>query len=102
MNEFDLHFEWDPAKAEGNVAKHGVSFGVATGVLRDPLAVTIFDTGHSVAGDDRWVTIGMASSGACLVVIHTWEEIGPNSARVRIISARKASKQEQRVVQEGR
>ncbi|MFN0165554.1 MAG: BrnT family toxin [Bryobacteraceae bacterium] len=83
-----------------NVAKHGVSFGDAASVFRDPLAVTIFDAGHSSAGDDRWVTIGMASNGASLVVIHTWEDLGSNTARVRIISARKATKAEQRAALE--
>lgn len=79
-----------------------VSFGAAASVLRDPLALTIFDTEHSAGGEARWVTIGMASTGACLVVIHTWDDIGPNSARVRIISARKATQQEQKHDQEGR
>jgi uncharacterized DUF497 family protein len=101
VDEFEIHFEWDPLKAESNVVKHGVPFGVAATVLRDPLAVTVFDADHSAADAERWVTIGMASSGACLVVIHTWEDIGKNSARVRLISARKATKKE-RVAREGR
>jgi uncharacterized DUF497 family protein len=99
---FDLHFEWDAVKAESNVTKHGVSFGVAASVLRDPLAVAIFDSEHSGEGEVRWVTIGTASTGGLFVVIHTWEDIGPNSAKVRILSARKATKQEQRNYQEGK
>ena len=100
VDELDLHFEWDPLKAQINAAKHGVSFGDAASVFRDPLAVTIFDTGHSTAGDDRWVTIGMASTGGCLIVVHTWEDLGSNTARARIISARKATKAEQRAALE--
>lgn len=42
-----LTFEWDPAKAEANVAKHGVEFMEATTVFGDPLTVTVSDPDHS-------------------------------------------------------
>ena len=46
-----LSFEWDEEKATANQAKHGVSFGEATTVFRDPLSLTIYDPAHSVAED---------------------------------------------------
>ncbi len=50
-------FEWDTKKARTNLRKHGVSFRHATSVLRDPLALTIFDDGHGET-EERWVSIG--------------------------------------------
>ena len=86
-------FEWDPAKAKANLSKHAVSFQLATSVLRDPLAVTIYDEGHSER-DERWVTIGQATNGQILVVVHTFEWTTEQDARIRIISARKADRHE--------
>jgi uncharacterized DUF497 family protein len=50
-----IGFEWDPAKAASNAAKHGVAFVEAMTVLRDPLARSILDPDHG-AGEERWVT----------------------------------------------
>jgi uncharacterized DUF497 family protein len=82
-------FEWDSGKALSNQQKHGVSFRLATTVLRDPMALTIYDKDHS-SEEDRWVTLGRAESGQHLVVIHTWNWIEPAEVKVRIISARRA------------
>ncbi len=49
----------------------------------------MFDVGHSNT-EDRWVGLGVAANGNVLVVVYTWNEIGPADAAVRIISARKA------------
>ncbi len=56
------HFDWDPAKARLNVANHGVTFQLATTVLRDPLALTVYDEAHSET-EERWVTLGDAGAG---------------------------------------
>jgi uncharacterized protein len=68
---------------------------VAT-VFRDPLAVKVDDSEHSVAAEERWATLGRSESGTLFAVIHTFEESSINSATVRIISARRATKQEVR------
>ena len=79
--------EFDPSKAASNVRKHGVSFADAEQALRDPLAVTIEDP--DAEGEQRFVTMGMDSLGRVLVVVHT-----PRGDRIRLISARKASRGE--------
>lgn len=90
---FVYAFEWDPAKAEENTAKHGVAFELAAGVFRDPLTLTVYDDEHSEA-EERWATLGRTENGRLLVVIHTFEETGAASATVRIISAREATRRE--------
>lgn len=88
-------FDWDPAKARSNQRKHGVSFNLATTVLRDPLAITIYDAEHS-EDEDRWVTLGQAANGQLMVVIHTWTLIEAAEVKVRIVSARRADAGEAR------
>jgi hypothetical protein len=87
------HFEWDEEKARANLSKHKVGFRLATGVFRDPLALTIYDTEHS-ENEERWITLGLAEDGQYLVVVHTHELIAATEVRIRIISARKADRQE--------
>lgn len=86
-------FEWDPAKDRLNRKNHGVRFDQAAHVFRDPRAITVFDEEHS-ENEDRWVTIGLASSGGLLVVCHTFREEAGTTTRIRIISCRKAVRQE--------
>ena len=83
-----LTFEWDPKKAGSNIEKHGVSFGEASTVFRDPLSLTIDDPLHST-GEMRMVQIGISHKNRLLIVVHT--EKGDN---IRLISARKATKKE--------
>ena len=90
---FVYAFEWDPAKAAENFAKHGVAFETAATVLRDPLALSVYDSAHSEA-EERWASVGRAEDGKLLVVIHTFEETSATSATVRIISAREATRRE--------
>ena len=87
------HFDWDPAKARANATKHGVTFRAATSIFRDPLALTVYDNEHSEA-EERWVTLGQAENGQYLVVIHTWRQLRLIEIAVRLISARKATKEE--------
>lgn len=92
---FAYTFEWDPNKAVANRRKHGVGFEQAATVFRDALAVSIYDEDHSET-EERWVTLGQAENGQLLVVVHSYHETSPSEAMVRIISARPATKHEQR------
>jgi uncharacterized DUF497 family protein len=83
-----MEFEWDPNKAAGNFAKHGVSFQDAGTVFGDPLAITYDDPDHS-KDEQRFLTFGHSSDGHLLVVSHT-----DRGDRIRIISARRASRRE--------
>jgi uncharacterized DUF497 family protein len=89
----DYEFEWDDTRAESNLAKHGVDFWEAMTVLRDPLLMTRFDDEHS-EDEERWVSLGRASSGKLLLVVHTFTATGPNTALVRLVSARLPTKRE--------
>ena len=92
---FDFHFEWDASKAVSNQSKHVVSFELAATVFRDPLMISIPDEEHSET-EERWITMGQAENSKLLLVVHTYLEISHNAANVRIISARPATKHEQR------
>jgi uncharacterized DUF497 family protein len=94
-----IDFDWDPAKAAGNAAKHGVTFQEAMTVFVDPFAHTIPNPDHS-ADEERWVTMGEATTGNLLVVVHTWREMGPSRTVVRIISARRPTRSEAREYRE--
>ena len=89
-------FDWSHTKARRNLAKHGVSFRQAMSVFRDPLALTLYDDEHS-DDEERWITLGMASNSACLVVVHTALQAGPAQLHIRIISARKADHDEEQI-----
>ena len=92
----EYRFEWNADKARTNRQKHKVSFPTASTVFRDALAITVYDDEHSNEGDQRWVTIGQASSGQTLVVVHTFEALDATRIELRLISARKADRQELR------
>jgi uncharacterized DUF497 family protein len=88
-----MHFEWDNAKARGNLAKHGVSFELARRVWDDPLHVILPD--RVVDGEQRWHAIGVVGAVTVLVVVHVYPDQG-DEAKVRIIGARKATRSEKR------
>lgn len=101
MNEAgDYEFEWDDTKAVANLLKHGVDFMEAMTVLSDPLAMTFFDSEHSDE-EDRWITLGRSVNGGLLLVIHTFLGTEQNSAQVRLISARQATKRERQQYETG-
>jgi uncharacterized DUF497 family protein len=89
-----MKFEWDPQKAAGNQRKHGVSFQEAASVFGDPLSITYHDPDHSIT-EYRFITVGMSQFGRVLMVAHT--DRGEN---IRIISARKTTRQERRYYEE--
>ena len=89
-----LIFEWDPAQAKANRPKHRVSFEEAATVLADPLTLTIPDPLHS-GTEQRFVTMGTSYRRRMLVVVHV-----DRGDRIRIISARKATRRERQVYEE--
>lgn len=90
-----LDFEWDASKAASNVQKHGVTFARAAQVFLDPLAITVYDEAHSQY-EERWHTMGHDTQGNLLSIAHTYYATSAHTARVRLISARLATKQERR------
>ena len=86
--------EWDPVKAEANLKKHRVSFEEASTVFDDPLFITFLDVEHSV-DEERCITLGLSQKSRLLLIAHTDSE-----GAIRIISARKATKNERRFYEE--
>ena len=86
----ELRFEWDEQKARSNQQKHGVSFEEAQTVFYDENARLIYDPEHSWE-EDRFILLGMSNSLQLLLVCHLYQE---NDELIRIISARRATKQE--------
>ena len=90
---FQYQFEWDPAKARQNARKHRITFERGATVFLDPNALSLFDEQHS-DDEERWTTLGLDHTGALLVICHTYHEETEISPRVRLISARRATKNE--------
>jgi uncharacterized protein len=83
-----LLFEWDPEKAKKNERIHGISFNEASTIFSDYLSLIIYDPLHPEA-EDRFIIIGKSHKNRLLVVVHV-----DRGDRIRIISARKATKKE--------
>ena len=90
-------FEWDAAKAEANIRKHGVYFETAIQVFADPFHVSIQD--RIEQGEARWQTIGLVDGRHLLLVAHTWRD-DDGVERIRIISARPVTRAERRRYEE--
>ena len=82
---------WDNNKNAINKAKHGISFDTAKLVFNDPFHISIQDRHEN--GEERWQTLGLINNQVVLLVAHTVYEEN-NTDVIRIISARKATKQE--------
>ena len=93
-----MQFEWNSDKANSNLKKHSVSFNEASTVFNDPLSVTFPDPDHSF-GEERYVIIGLSSANRILIVPHT--DRADRADRVRIISAREATRNERRFYEDG-
>lgn len=91
----DAEFEWDIAKAESNLLKHGVSFEEAASVFFDPFSLTISDPLHSDE-ENRFVTTGLSNQQRQLVVVHSERD-----NRIRIISARLPTSSERKNYESG-
>ncbi len=87
-----IKFEWDARKAKLNVDKHAVTFEEAAESFYDPYARIIDDPDHSDS-EERFILIGMSMSARVLTVSHCMREEG---SVIRIISARKSTKNEER------
>ena len=85
-----IKFEWDASKASSNKKKHGVSFLEAQSVFYDEFAVQFFDEENSVS-EDRFLMLGVSDEARLLIVCHCERAQGNI---IRIISARKATKNE--------
>ena len=89
-----MKFEWDEDKDTANQDKHQVTFEEAKTVFNDPFSITISDPDHSV-DEHRFIDIGFSVKRRVLVVVYT-----ERNAKIRIISARIASKAERKNYEE--
>jgi uncharacterized DUF497 family protein len=89
----NIEFAWDRRKARSNLAKHGVSFDEARTVFLDENARLIDDPNHSEQ-EERFVLLGYSFQARCLIVNHCYRESG---STIRLISARRATAQEEEV-----
>ena len=89
-----MNVDWDPNKANANRANHGVSFPDAEVVLYDPNGITRED--DSAEGEQRFVTVGLDALARMLVVVYTYR-----GDTIRMISARKATRNEVRTYERG-
>lgn len=83
-----MEFEWDPGKAATNFRKHGVRFAEAATIFDDDALLTMADEHPD---EERFVALGTGSLGRILVVLYTLR-----GERIRLISARKATRTERR------
>ena len=81
-----MGYQWDRNKALGNLNKHGIDFADAVSVFSDELAITIFEDRFD---EERFITIGIDLFNRILVVVYTMRD-----DEIRLISARKATKNE--------
>ncbi|MCM1328165.1 MAG: BrnT family toxin [Ruminococcus sp.] len=85
-----INFDWDENKNRINKKKHGISFDEAKTVFYDSDALMINDAEHSEQ-EDRFLLLGMSKNANLLIVCHCYRE---SDTVIRIISARKADKNE--------
>jgi uncharacterized DUF497 family protein len=83
-----VRFEWSVRKAAANLAKYGVSFEEAATAFDDELAAFYPDSLHT----NRFILIGHSKANRLLYVVHAEVQLD----RIRIISARKATKHEKK------
>ena len=81
----EFEFDWDPAKADTNLRKHGITFKFATRVFEDPNCTEGLDD-RDYQDEQRWVTTGQAAEFVLTVVFTLRKEA------IRLISARRATR----------
>lgn len=94
----EILFFWDIRKSRINLAKHGVSFETAQFVFSDPLQLSRQDRDEN--GEIRWQTLGLVCE-MLLLVAHTWVDENDGGEKIRIISARRATKFERKEYEQG-
>jgi hypothetical protein len=87
-----IKFDWNRAKATTNLKKHGISFEEAQSVFYDDLAIQFYDEDNSES-EDRFILLGLSNESNVLIVCHCERQSGEI---IRIISARKATKNERK------
>lgn len=87
-----VKFEWSPSKAQSNLKKHGVSFEEAKSIFYDESAIQFYDDDNSES-EDRFIMLGISNGLNILTVCHYERQDGEI---IRIISARKATKNERK------
>ena len=90
-----IKFEWDNNKNLINITKHNVDFNEAVSVFLDENAILISDIDHSYS-EERFILIGLSSKARILLVCHCYKELENDIEIIRIISARKPTKNEER------
>jgi uncharacterized DUF497 family protein len=88
-----IEFAWDRRKARSSLVKHGVSFEEAKTVFPDESARLIDDPDHS-EDEDRFLLLGCSFQARCLIVSHCYRQ---SDSVIRLISARRATAQEEEV-----
>ena len=96
----NYNFEWDPTKAKKNLSKHKISFEDGASIFKDKNSISMFDVIHS-EDEERWATIGLDAKTRTLVVIHTYISLDKDTYNIRMISARKATKNETKFYNQG-
>jgi len=94
----EIEFSWDARKARENLKKHRVSFEEASTVFYDENAIEYFDPEHS-RDEERFLMLGLSGRLRIMVVSYCLRKVG---SEIRIISARKATKKEEKVYIQGR
>ena len=89
----NLIFSWDDNKSAENQRKHGVSFEEAQTVFFDEKAIEFEDPDHADT-ESRFLLLGLSQKLRVLVICHCFRK---SESEIRIISARKATKKEQKV-----
>ena len=91
-----MDFEWNLQKAKINIQKHGVAFDEASTVFGDTLSITFPDVDHSIQ-EERYLIVGLSNKNRILVISHVYR-----NEIIRIISARQATKREQKFYEYGK
>lgn len=84
-----MHFKWDERKRKSNLRKHGIDFADAESVFAG--LVLTFEDDRFDYGEHRFITVGMLND-IVVVIAHT-----ERNEEIRIISMRKATKNEQKI-----
>jgi hypothetical protein len=87
-----MRFEWDEAKNRSNIQKHGIDFNDATDLFKHPL-LSLIDSRENY-GEERWIGIGLLRHIIAVVVYTECDDV------IRLISARKATKNEVRLYEQ--
>ena len=91
-----IQFIWDDTKEKANINKHKISFTEAKSAFYDPNARVIYDKDHS-SNEERFILLGLSNKLRLLIVCHCYIE---ENEIIRIISARKATKPEEKQYEE--